>query len=82
MMQCGDLNTFVFLQSDLFLLILEFPDFGFPCAWSAAPHHGGLRWELASVVAPGAGDLPRPTPLIQSKNRGAGRAGTIWARSS
>ena len=82
MMPCGDLNTFGFAESDLFLLMARIPVFGFPCAWSAAPHHGGFRWEFASVVAPGAGDISRPTPLIQSKNRGPGRAGTIWARSS
>ena len=60
--------TFGFLEGDLFLLMARIPVFGFPCAWSAAPHHGGFRWEFASVVGPGAGDLSRPTPLSISSN--------------
>ena len=69
--------TFGFLESDLFLLMARIPVFGFPCAWSAAPHHGGFRWEFASVVGPGAGDLSRPTPLSISSSSSSSTSTSI-----
>ena len=69
--------TFGFLESDLFLLMARIPVFGFPCAWSAAPHHGGFRWEFASVVGPGAGGLPRPTPLSISSSSSSSTSTSI-----